>query len=222
MLGLGIWAAAEMVGPLVVVTLEVAPEGPQERVWAALPVAACFRLSKRLRRKFGMVMGTQSQPGEAGKEGKQALSGSINIRDLFTRFYSMAPQQRAQIIDQLDPQSTAALKMFLPEPLATFLDEMGKSSGADVNTNIGDGARVPRPEDVDQMVEQVLKGNARRMGSEAKQRRAQQQAQRQLSDQIQSAGSESAPIQGTVAPRPGASNAQPGNAGEIMRRLGLG
>jgi hypothetical protein len=112
--------------------------------------------------------------------------------------------------------------MFLPEPLATFLDEMGKSSGADVNTNIGDGARVPRPEDVDQMVEQVLKGNARRMGSEAKQRRAQQQAQRQLSDQIQSAGSESAPIQGTVAPRPGASNAQPGNAGEIMRRLGLG
>jgi hypothetical protein len=180
-----------------------------------------------------MVMGTQSQPGDAGKEGKQALSGSINIRDTFTRFYSMAPQQRAQIIDQLDPQSTAALKQFLPEPLATFVDELGQSSGADVNMNVGDGARVPRPEDVDMMVEQVLKGNARKLGSEAKAQQAGQQVQRQMSDQIQAGGTEQSPAQGMVAPRPGATNAtQPSAANDpagdqarmnnIMQQLGLG
>jgi hypothetical protein len=169
-----------------------------------------------------MVMGTQSQPGEAGKEGKQALSGSINIRDLFTRFYSMAPAQRARIIDQLDPQSTAALKQFLPEPLATFLDEMGKSSGADVNMNIGDGARVPRSEDVDMMVERVLKGQG-----QANRPDPRQQVAGAASNQLQSMGSERMPAQGSVAPRPQASNsAQPSSESqqlnEVMRQLGLG
>lgn len=169
-----------------------------------------------------MTLGTQSQPTEVGKEGKQALSGSLNVRDFFTRFYSMAPQQRAQIIDQLDPQSTAALKQILPEPLATFLDEMGKASGADVNPNIGDGARAPRSEDVDMMVERVLKGQGNAQRPDPR-----QQAQRAASDQLQAQGSERAPAQGTIAPRPQASNsAQPSSESQqmnqVLAQLGLG